>query len=105
MEERIATELELLRKYYPMLVFNPEGNWIKIPDYRMPAGVSWNKTSIDVCFQIIAGYPATPPYGIYVPSDLKCNGEEPLNFQRVANNKPRFDGEWGMLSWTPENGK
>lgn len=100
---RIQTELELLKKYFPEIE-TAEGNWFRIQNYPLPQGMSWNKTVIEICFQAPVGYPCTPPYGIYVPSDLRINDQVPESFQPSVNNKPPFDGSWGMFSWTPEEG-
>ena len=98
---RIQEELELLRKFYPKLEFVESGLWIRILDYPIPQDRQWNKTATDVAFQIPAGYPGTPPYGIYVPQGLTCNGSSPPN----ANQQPPFGGQWGILSWTPVDGQ
>ena len=68
MEERIAQELELLRKHWPDLEYVEEGRWVRLPRYSLPKG--WNRSETDVAFQILPGYPGTPPYGFYVPVGL-----------------------------------
>ena len=68
MEERIQQELALLRQRYPNLEYQEQGQWVRIPDHRLPPG--WDRLATDVAFQIPVGYPGTPPYGIYVPVGL-----------------------------------
>jgi hypothetical protein len=102
MLERIEQEVSLLRKYYPDLSVDAGERWIKIPNYILPVGMSWNKKIMDICIEIRTGYPGTPPYGIYVPSDLRYDGKELLSWQPIANNQPSFPGPWAMISWSPE---
>ncbi len=102
--ERIDQELDLLRKYYPELKVDSEKKWVWLPGYVLPTGMKWNKTSMDICIEIKVGYPGTLPYGIYVPNDLRFDGNEPLNWQATAANMPSFAGDWAMISWTPEDG-
>ena len=102
MTERIEQEVILLRKYFPDLLIDEGARWILIPNYGLPTGMCWNKNSMDICIEIRPGYPGTHPYGIYVPSDLRYDGKELLSWQRLANNKPSFPGEWAMISWSPE---
>lgn len=105
MEERIEEEFQLIRKYYPTLTVSNCKKWGLIENFKLPSEMSWNKESIPVCFTIPSGYPGSVPYGIYVPSDLQCDHKEPMSFKKVADNKPPFEGDWGMLSWTPDAGE
>lgn len=100
MDDRINEELNLLRKYFPNLSYN--NGWILIPEFNLPGELAWNKKSIQVSFQFPVGYPGTKPYGIYVPSDLTYENKAPLNFKSKADNSPPFEGNWGILSWSPE---
>lgn len=97
MDERMVKELELLRRRYPEVEYKEEGRWVRIPSYPLPEG--WNRSSTDVAFQIINGYPAAPPYGIYVPAGLLFNQVRPDNYTEPAQTKPPFLGIWGMFSW------
>jgi len=100
MTTRIEQEIGLLRNQYPHLKFEPTGNWIHIPNYPLPSG--WNKEVTDVVFQIPPAYPGTPPYGIYVPSGIRFNESMPNSYKEPVGNKPPFDGDWGMFSWSPD---
>jgi len=97
MEERIAKELELLRRRYPDMEYKKEGRWIRIPSYPLPEG--WNRGSTDVAFQIIPGYPGSPPYGIYVPTGLLFNEFRADNYVEPSQTQPPFPGTWGIFSW------
>lgn len=103
MEKRIEEEIALLRKYYPDLEVDESKRWILLHNYVLPKNMEWNKEVIDICIEIKPGYPGTPPYGIYVPADIRYNGQELLNWLAKANNKPSFIGEWAMISWSPKD--
>lgn len=102
MEARIVAELDLLRKDHPDLEYRPEGRWIRIPNYRLPDG--WNRRETDVALTVVVGYPGTAPYGIYVPSGLLYNGQEPKNCVPAPAPLP-FGGSWHVFSWSPEDGQ
>jgi len=92
----------LIRWRYPEAEHRADGQWVRIPSYPLPDG--WNRSSTDVAFQIPAGYPGTPPYGIYVPAGLRFKGALPNNYSEPAGNRPPLPGEWGVLSWAPAAG-
>ena len=98
MPPRLSRELEILKRRYPDLGFVEAGWWILIPRYPLPNG--WNRESSDTAFQVPIGYAGTPPYGFYVPSGLRFDGKKPDNYQEPAANKPPYEGEWGMFSWS-----
>lgn len=100
MQERIDAELVLLRGRYPDLGYQPEGRWVKIAQYPLPAG--WSGGDTDVAFQIPVGFPGTPPYGIYVPVGITFGGARPDNYNEPAPSQPPFGGSWGIFSWTPD---
>lgn len=103
MQERIDQEFELLKKYYPSIKYvNNEGHWFLIPAYNISEG--WSSQSINVAFTTPPEYPASPPYGIYVPIDLRYKGVNPNNFAAAKIAVP-FDGCWGVLSWAPGDGQ
>ena len=98
MNERLKQEIELLRGFYEI---EYSENWLLVKSYSLPNGIGWNYSEIPVCVQVPGNYPAQAPYGIYVPSDLRVNNLTPAkNYQEVAKNKPLFDGEWGLISWS-----
>ena len=51
-----------------------------------------------VAFQVPGGYPASPPYGFYVPARMRYNGGTP-GWLYPPNNRPPFDGDWAFFSW------
>jgi hypothetical protein len=103
MQERIAQELELLRRYYPSAEYIETGHWVRILGY--PLTGNWNRTETDAVFQIPVGYPGTPPYGFYVPSGLRVNSGLPGSYAEPSGGQPPFPGAWGMFSWSPSEGE
>lgn len=103
MQERIRQELELLRRRFPDVEYVESGHWFKIPSYPLPP--SWNRPCTEVCFQLLVGYPGTVPYGIYVPYGIQFNGAMPANYADCAGTQPPFGGQWGVFSWTPNDGE
>lgn len=102
-EERIQSEVKLLRNKYPDLVFISDDQWLMIPKYVFGSG--WSLLSGNVAFQIPTnGFPGTPPYGIYVHTGLRFNGNQPNNYSDPSPNQPPFDGVWAILSWAPQDG-
>ena len=102
MQDRIEEELALLRRNFPALTYVPDGRWVRLPAYPLPAG--WNRPATDVAFPIGVGYPGTPPYGIYVPEGLLFKDARPNNYSEPAGTQPPFGGVWGVFSWQPEDG-
>ncbi|MDD5308695.1 MAG: E2/UBC family protein [Deltaproteobacteria bacterium] len=103
LSDRIGQELALLRKKYPDLEYVAAGQWARIPSYPLPEG--WNRTMTDVVFAIPVGYPATAPYGIYVPAGILHKDARPNNYTEPASNTPPFSGSWGIFSWSPADGE
>lgn len=99
LQDRVKTELDLLRRFYPAAEWHPSGagGWVRIPDYRFPA-VIWNRITDTVCFEVPAGYPGQAPYGFYVAAGLRLqNGAVPQSYQDGASTP--FGGSWGKFSW------
>lgn len=103
MQERIDKELALLRQGYPDLEYKPEGRWVRIPAYPLPAG--WSRKMTEVAFDIPPEFPGGPPYGIYVPAGLTFSGQRLNNYTEPASKHPPFAGTWGVLSWTTADGR
>lgn len=101
-EDRLDQELNLLRSLFPDLLCDEQRKWVLLPGYRLPEGMEWNKEVMDICIEIKAGFPGVAPYGIYVPADLRYGNEEPKSWHASPGNKPSFSGNWGFLSWSPE---
>lgn len=96
-------ELALIRSRYPEAEYQRDGHWVLIPSYSMPQG--WNRSAVDVAFQIPAGYPGVPPYGIFASSGLLFQGAKPDNFTDPASTQPPFPGRWAIFSWSPADGE
>lgn len=103
MADRIDEELMLLRTRFPDIEYVPEGRWVRIPTYHLPG--DWSRAATEVAFQIQAGHPGAPPYGIYVPASLLFRDARPNNYTEPANNHPPFPGTWGVFSWQPDDGQ
>ena len=101
MIDRIDNEIALVLTRFKKAEASENKRWIKIPEYELPANMGWNETCMDICCEFKSGYPGVAPYGIYVPSYLLYNGQPPGSWKAVVANRPPFDGEWGMLSWSP----
>lgn len=102
-EVRLDLELQLLQGRFGKAV-SREAGWFLMPTYPVPAG-GWNRTETPVSFRAQVGYPGTPPYGIFVPSGIRFNGALPQNYQEPVGERPPFPGEWGLFSWSPEDGQ
>lgn len=102
MQERIEQELALLRRRWPNLEYQENGQWVRIPSYALPEG--WRPPVIDVAFMIPVQYPGAPPYGIYAPAGLTYKDTQPDNYV-LAPQQPTFGGTWWIFSWQPEPGQ
>lgn len=100
-EERIQDELKLLKKFKYKVQYVDDGRWILIQEYSLSDVPSWNRETVDICFQIPAVYPATNPYGFYVVAGIRVNNNIPVSYTEPSKTKPPFNGEWGFFSWTP----
>jgi hypothetical protein len=101
MRDRIAKELDLLKKYYPDTDAKEVGDstWFKIPSFLIP-GEIWNKTSAAVCFEAKITYPGTPPYSFYIEGGLRSKDNadtRPKDYEEPAATP--FNGTWGRFSW------
>lgn len=101
MTERIAKELELLRRFYPQAEWHEHGDlgWVKVPDFRIHAA-HWSRDLVTVCFSVsLTGYPGAAPYAFYVEGGLRLKGTEtrPQNYEEPAATP--FPGTWGRFSW------
>ncbi len=102
MPPRLAKELELLLRAFPDAK-HENASWVFIPRYPLPPG--WNRECTDVAFQVPAGYPATPPYGIYVATGIRFGTAMPSSYTEPAGNQPPFPGTWAIFSWAPGDGE
>jgi hypothetical protein len=79
-----------------------DGAWFLIPNYelRLP---DWNYEYLPISFRAQVGYPGAQPYGFFVPADIQFKGSTPQNFQAQVSDRPPFDGDWGIFSWSPQD--
>jgi len=96
-ENRISSELHHLQGHFQDV--KQQDNWFLIPEYPFPEG--WSLRKANIAFRVLPGYPATPPYGFFVPTGLRFNGALPSNYQDGVADVPPFAGQWGMFSWAP----
>lgn len=94
---RLVREIAGLRKTFEGLLFEDVGQWVLLPRYPFPD--KWSERAVSVVFQVPPGYPGAPPYGFYIPADMRFDGKTPT-WQYPASNKPPFDGDWALFSWT-----
>ena len=93
---RLERELHGLRKSFEGFAYHEAGQWVLLPCYPLPD--MWSEAACATAFQVPVGYPASPPYGFYVPASLRFDGRVP-QWQCPAANKPPFPGEWAFFSW------
>jgi len=98
--DRIKEEIDILKNIYDGIMVSENHDWVMLPVKNLQDG--WSLSRNIVAFEIPVGYPGTPPYGIYVPSDITFNGSKPANFKDNINKIPPFEGSWGLISWQPE---
>ncbi len=94
---RLLNEYEHLQGHFKHV--QKQQNWFLIPNYPLPSG--WSISKANIAFRVLPGYPATPPYGFFVPSGLRHNEAVPGNYQDSIADVPPFTGQWGMFSWSP----
>lgn len=99
MTSRVDAELALLGQRWPQLTYDPNGQWVLLPDYPLPDG--WSQPTVSVAFQIPAGAPSNPPYAFCVNAPLTFRGATPNNYTPTGAPVP-FPGSWGQFSWSPE---
>lgn len=101
-DQRLAAEHAILMNRFGDVEYS--SGWFLIPGY--PTYLEgWNRRETHVAIQAPVGYPAAPPYGIYVQAGLRFKDAPPSNYQESVGNRPPFDGEWAMFSWAPGDGE
>jgi hypothetical protein len=90
-------ELRLLHHCWPSLVHAEGTNWCQIPGFTLPPG--WNRTTVDVAFQIPAALPGQEPYAFWVRGGIVlASGALPTNYN-FPDSTPWGD-QWGKFSWS-----
>jgi hypothetical protein len=106
MEARIQEELRLLRRSHPKIEHGPKGEWVKIPDFPLPAG-RFNQTHTTLLFKLPSSYPQTGPDNFFVDVGLRLkDGSNPPAFNANAKSSTGpapIPGAWGWFSWHPQS--
>jgi hypothetical protein len=92
--ERIDAEIDHLRRHHPAVARS--GDWVLFPKEKI--GGEWSPSVNDLVLLIPPGYPATPPYGLYVPTGLRRGGNLPGDYADTVGEPVPFPGSWGKLS-------
>lgn len=98
---RLINELQHLQGHFKNA--EQHENWFLLPDHPLPEG--WSLKTANIAFRVLPGYPATPPYGFFVPNGLRYEGAFPGNYQEGVADVPPFEGQWAMFSWAPQEWK
>lgn len=100
MNERIKDELNLLQRYYRQVDYSKSDSmhWFQVHGFKTPDG--WSPNEVSVVFCVTEGYPVAEPYGFFIPSELKHEGNSPSG--NSPPHAPPFEGEWLLLSWAPD---
>lgn len=98
MTGRIEQELELLRQFFPDLVYRGEGHWVLLPRFRVPQEGGWLASEVAVAFQFPAGYPAQKPYGFHVSPPLVLTNSATVR-NATPSVEPPWAGPWMKFSW------
>lgn len=98
MTEWVTRQLELMRTQWPDLEYSPVGHWVRIPDWRLPAG--WDPSVVDVAFQV-KDSADQPPYAFLVNTAvITHDGNPPGNWSTGV--QTCFPGTWSQFSWAPD---
>jgi len=100
--DRVRDEFALLKSYFSDIVYTSDDHWFLIPEYKVDCGIGWKPCPFPVSFQAPKEL-GQAPYGIYIPSGIKCNNKTPDRFTDPAKKQPPFDGVWALLSWSPKD--
>jgi hypothetical protein len=99
-QRRLDDEHKLLLSVFPSIV--RDRDWFLLPDDVRARRLGWTPEPFPVAFHAQPQHPGQVPYGIYVLGNAQVGGRAPNNFQAMANNRPPFPGQWGVLSWTAD---
>lgn len=90
----------MLRRHYDTVEHSEAGglHWFHISPLITPG--HWSPDAIPVVFFVTAGHPGAPPYGFFVPANLKFQNKPPS--ETGAKHQPPFPGSWRFLSWKAE---
>lgn len=102
---RLDEELALLRRRFENLAFRADGQWVRIPEFRIPEKL-WQPSLVQIAFQVPLE-PATAPYGFHArPLDGELTalrlvtGQDILNYTHPTTTP--WGNDWGTFSWALE---
>jgi hypothetical protein len=97
--ERLQEELELLRSVFPDLDYrcDEEVHWVRIPDYRVPAG--WSQQQVEAVFRIPSEVGAAP-YAFFVRPALALAEGGSISNYGYPSVTP-WGADFGQFSWSP----
>lgn len=95
MTERLAREVELLRKVHSQVDMSADTVHVTVREMTFPAG--WNRSSTDILIVVPPGYPVTPPDNFFVPAGLRlAGGQVPGNYSESTR---LLGKDWGQFSF------
>lgn len=94
--DRIADELELLKRYYPDIEYQFANglHWFYLPNLVF----DMERPSIPVVFYVTEGHPGAEPYGFFFPQSETSTLPVKNTRAKVC---PPFEGAWTFVSWSP----
>ena len=95
MIERLLQEVEILRKQYGELEYDPNVTWILFKEFKLPSG--WYKEYIELLIKVPSGYPSIPPDNFFVPTGFKLASGQPID--RCTLVAPFLDKAWLQFSY------
>jgi len=99
-DERLLTEVALVRADFPGLEFQEHDLWARIPVYPLRDG--WGRESVEIAFRFPRDTLTEEPYGFWVrPALVLPGGGTPTN----ASDAPLetgFGPGFQQFSWAPE---
>ena len=95
MRERLRREIELLKKKYGTVEYDPDISCVVVKNILLPDG--WNSNQTDILIKVPQGYPTTQPDNFFVDSTLRLsNGQMPNRAPQEENIGGRI---WRMFSF------
>lgn len=98
---RIDQELALLKGQFDKVECQELAGsyWFFVSAIELPETCQPHR--ISVVFSVTTGHPGAPPYGFYLPADVKRDGA--VVSAQAPPTAPPFDGEWRFVSHQPTN--
>jgi len=100
MNERIEQELSLLLTVHPDLERRPDELWVRLPEYKLPAGI-WDQSTVELAFNLPENLPGQAPYGFWVRPGVTLASKGAIRDYTFPVTIPLGD-DWGQFSWAPD---